>query len=140
MQTFMERFSAEFREYMNENSNFVTGISAMDWVEPEPSVKKLGRAFGKEVGVFTMKDNKYRWIYIPEDEITKGDFKDIKLSQGEFIIRFITLTSSIGHGMAPLAKINPSKGLIWFLKDYESDEIEFNTKSEKMTSIRTSLK
>ena len=41
-----------------------------------------------------------------------------------------------------MIKINPSKGLVWFLEDYEADkeDLEFETESEKITSMRTSLK
>ena len=58
------------------------------------------------------------------------------------IVRFITLTTAIGHGQSPLIKINPTKGLVWFLKDYEADseDLEFETKSQKMSFIRTILK
>lgn len=133
---------AEFREYLNEANNIFTNLKDFDWAEPEPEIKRLGKVFGKEVGVFTFKDNKYRYIYIPEDEISKGAFKYIELKSGEYLVRFITQTSAIGHGQAPLIKINPSKGLVWFLKDYEADkeDLEFEIKSQKVQFIRTSLK
>ena len=89
-----------------------------------------------------MKDNKERYIYTPDDEISKGAFKHLDVKSGEYLVRFITLTSAIGHGEAPLIKINPSKGLVWFLKDYEADseDLEFETKAQKIAFIRTSLK
>ena len=137
-----EKLRAEFREYLNEAANIITGLNHLDWAESEPEIKKLGKVFGKEVGVFNFKDNKYRYMYLPEDEISKGAFKHLELKSGEYIVRFVTLTSAIGHGQAPLIKINPSKGLVWFLKDYEADieDLEFETKSQKVTSIRTELK
>ena len=131
-----------FREFLNEGSNIFMGLHPLDLEKPEPAIKKLGDAFGKNVGVFTLKDNKYRYMYLPEDEISKGAFRHLKLNSGEYLVRVITLTSAIGNGQAPLIKINPSKGLVWFLKDYEADieDLEFETKSEKITSMRTSLK
>ena len=137
-----ERLRAEFREYLNEANNIFTNLKDFDWAEPEPEIKRLGKVFGKEVGVFGFKDNKERYIYLPEEEISKGAFDYLELKSGEYLVRFITSTSSIGHGQAPLIKINPSKGLVWFLKDYDSDneDLEFETKSQKMSFIRTSLK
>ena len=131
-----------FREWLRESQTIHTGLKDFDWAEPESEIKKLGKVFGKEVGVFNFKDNKYRYMYLPEDEISKGAFKHLKLNSGKYIVRTITLASSIGHGQAPLIKINPSKGLVWFLKDYEADkeDLEFEKKSQKITSIRTSLK
>lgn len=125
---------------LNEAANIQTELKQNDWAEPEPAIRKLGKAFGKEVGVFTFKDNKLRYIFDIEDELSKGAFKYISLSSGEYLVRSITATSAIGNGQAPIIKINPSKGLVWFLKDYEDDESEFETKSQKITSIRTSLK
>ena len=123
-------------------SNNSHGIKRFWLAEADASIRKLGMAFGKEVGVFGMKDNKERYIYTPDDEISKGAFKHLDVKSGEYIVRFITLTSAIGHGEAPLIKINPSKGLVWFLKDYEADteDLEFETKAQKMSFIRTSLK
>ena len=123
-------------------SNNSHGLKDFDWDESDASIRKLGKAFGKEVGVFGMKDNKERYIYTPDDEISKGAFKHLDVKSGEYLVRFITLTSAIGHGEAPLIKINPSKGLVWFLKDYEADseDLEFETKAQKIAFIRTSLK
>jgi hypothetical protein len=123
-----------FEEWMNEDSSFITNLKPLDWSEPESEIKKLGKVFGKEVGVFTLSDNIYRYIYLPEDEISKGAFKNISLKDGEHIVRFVTLTSSSGFGQAPLIKINPSKGLVWFLQDYEADneDLQFETKSKKV--------
>ena len=135
-----EQIKKEFREYLKESSAIHTGLKDNDWAEADESIRKLGKVFGKEVGVFGFKDNKERYMYLPENEISKGAFKNIKLNAGEYLARFITLTSSIGHGQAPLVKINPSKGLVWFLKDYEDDELEFENKSQKVAFIRTSLK
>ena len=131
-----------FREWLRESQTIHTGLKGFDWAEADVSIRKLGKAFGKEVGVFIMKDNKERYIYTPDDEISKGAFKYLDVKSGEYLVRFITLTSAIGHGQAPLVKINPNKGLVWFLKDYEVDneDLEFETKSQKMTFIRTSLK
>ena len=131
-----------FREFLNEGTSIFTGLKDFDWSEADTSIRKLGKAFGKEVGVFGFKDNKERYIYLPEDEISKGAFRHLDVKSGEYIVRFITLTSAIGNGQAPLIKINPSKGLVWFLKDYEADaeDMEFETKSQKMSFIRTSLK
>ena len=128
-----------FREWLRESQSLHTALKDFDWAEADVSIRKLGKAFGKEVGVFGMKDNKERYIYTPDDEISKGAFKHLDVKSGEYLVRFITLTSSIGHGEAPLIKINPSKGLIWFLKDYEAD-LEFETKAQKIAFIRTSLK
>lgn len=126
---------------INENANLHTGLKDMDWSEPEPAVKKLGRAFGKEVGLFGLKDNKERWIYTPDEEISKGAFKNLPVGSGEYIVRYVTQTSAIGSGQAPLIKINPSKGFVWFLKDYDADNeaLEWG-KSQKLSFIRTSLK
>ena len=68
--------------------------------------------------------------------------KHTLVKSGEYLVRFITETSSIGHGEAPLVKINPSKGSVYFLKDYDTDteDLEFETKSQKVSFIRTSLK
>ena len=131
-----------FREYLREAQIMYTGLKDHDWSEPDASIRKLGKVFGKEVGVFGFKDNKERYIYLPEEEISKGAFDHLELKSGEYLVRFITLTSSIGHGQAPLIKINPSKGLVWFLKDYDADneDLEFETKSQKMSFIRTILK
>lgn len=136
-----------FREWLrekelNEAQSIFTGLKDLDWSESTPSIKKLGKAFGKEVGVFGFKDNKERYMYLPEDEIAKGAFKYLDIKSGEYLVRFITETSAIGHGQAPLVKINPSKGLVWFLKDYEADaeDLEFESKSQKVSFIRTSLK
>src|SRR5574344_1620302 len=119
-----------FREFLKEGTTIFTGLHPLDWAEPEPAIRKLGNVFGKNIGIFTLKDNKYRYIYLPEDEISKGAFKHLDVKSGEYIVRYITLASSIGHGQAPLIKINPSKGLVWFLKDYEADkeDLEFETK------------
>lgn len=127
---------------LNEGINIQTRLKQYDWAESEPVIKKLGKAFGEEVGVFNFKDNKYRYIYDIKDELSKGAFKYISLKDGEYLVRYVTPTSAIGHGQAPLIKINPSKGLVWFLKDYDADadDLEFETKSQKITSIRTSLK
>ena len=132
----------EFREWLREAQSLHTALKDYDWTEADASIRKLGKAFGKEVGVFGMKDNKERYIYLPEEEISKGTFKHLDVKSGEYIVRFITFTSAIGHGKAPLIKINPSKGLVWFLKDYEADteDLEFETKSQKIAFIRTSLK
>lgn len=131
-----------FREWLREAQSLHTALKDFDWAEADTSIRKLGKSFGKEVGVFGFKDNKERYIYLPEEEISKGSFKHLDVKSGEYIVRFITLTSSIGHGQAPLIKINPSKGLVWFLKDYEADneDLEFETKPQKMSFIRTSLK
>lgn len=131
-----------FREWLREGQIIHTGLKDLDWAEPDSSVRKLGKSFGKEVGVFGLKDNKERFIYLPEDKISKGAFKYLDVKSGEYLVRFITETSAIGHGQAPLIKINPSKGLVWFLKDYEADDedLEFETKSQKMSFIRTSLR
>ena len=131
-----------FREWLRESQTIHTALKDFEWVESDASIRKLGKAFGKEVGVFGMKDNKERYIYTPDDEISKGAFKHLDVKSGEYLVRFITLTSAIGHGEAPLIKINPSKGLVWFLKDYEADseDLEFETKAQKIAFIRTSLK
>ena len=131
-----------FRDWLREGQTIHTGLKDFDWAEADASIRKLGKAFGKEVGVFGMKDNKERYIYTPDDEISKGAFKHLDVKSGEYLVRFITLTSSIGHGEAPLIKINPSKGLIWFLKDCEADteDLEFETKAQKIAFIRTILK
>ena len=131
-----------FREWLRESQTIHTALKDFDWVESDASIRKLGKAFGKEVGVFGMKDNKERYIYTPDDEISKGAFKHLDVKSGEYLVRFITLTSAIGHGEAPLIKINPSKGLVLFLKDYEADteDLEFETKAQKIAFIRTSLK
>ena len=131
-----------FREWLREGQTIYTGLEQYDWTEAIPAIKKLGKAFGKEVCVFGFKDNKERYMYLPEDEINKGVFKHLSVKSGEYLVRFITETSSIGHGEAPLVKINPSKGSVYFLKDYDTDteDLEFETKSQKVSFIRTSLK
>ena len=131
-----------FIDWLRESQTIHTGLKDFDWAEADASIRKLGKTFGKEVGVFGFKDNKERYIYLPEEEIRKGAFKHLDVKSGEYIVRFITLTSAIGHGQAPLVKINPTKGLVWFLKDYEADneDLEFETKSQKMSFIRTILK
>ena len=132
----------DFKEWLVESEALHTGLKDFDWAEADASIRKLGKVFGKEVGVFGFKDNKERYIYLSEDEIKKGAFKHLDVKPDEYIVRFITLTLSIGDGQVPLVKINPSKGLVWFLKDYEADDedIEFETKSQKMSYIRTTLK
>ena len=97
-----------FREWLKEGQTIHIGLKDFDWAEADASIRKLGKVFGKEVGVFGLKDNKERYIYLPEDEIRKGTFKYLDVKPGEYIVRFITLTSAIGHGRSPLIKINPS--------------------------------
>ena len=125
--------SKTFRE-LSESSVIYTNLKQFDWSESEPSIKKLGKSFGQEVGVFGInKDNKERFIFIDKD------MKQANVKPGEYLVRMISLTSAVG-GQAPLIKINPSKGLVWFLKDYEDEKSEFETKPTKMNYIRTSLK
>ena len=129
-----------FKELVESSLPIYIELSDNDWAEPEQSIRKLGEVFGKEVGVFGFKDNIERYIYLPEDEIRKGAFKELSLNTGEYIVRFVTLKSSIGNGLAPLVKINPSKGLVYFLDDYESEDMNFESKGQKVAWLRTSLK
>lgn len=129
-----------FKEILLEGQNIYTGLHPLDWQEPEQGIKRIGNAFGKNVGIFTLKDNKFRYMFSIEDELSKGAWKHIKLKQGEYLVRTVTYNSAAGD-LAPIVKINPSKGLVWFLEDYnDDDQPEFETKSEKITSMRTSLK
>ena len=45
-----------FREWLREAQSLHTALKDFDWAEADASIRKLGKAFGKEVGVFGMKD------------------------------------------------------------------------------------
>jgi len=65
------------------------------------------------------------------DDYDKKLVSAIKLKSGEKIYRYFNETSAIG-GFVLLIKINLEKGLAYFAKDYDSEDIEFETKGTKL--------
>jgi hypothetical protein len=69
------------------------------------------------------------------DNFDKEIVKDFKLKPEETIYRFVNRTSAIA-GMIPLIKINTEKGLLYFAKYNDSDEIiGFETKGIKASWV-----
>ena len=64
------------------------------------------------------------------DDFDANLVKAIKLKPGEHIFRYVNRLSAIG-GMMPFIKINIEKGLLYWLKDSEDDEIHFETLGRK---------
>jgi hypothetical protein len=61
------------------------------------------------------------------DDYDQNLIKDLKLKSGEKVFRYFNRLSAIG-GMTPLIKLNLEKGLIYFLKDNDNDDIIFETR------------
>jgi hypothetical protein len=67
------------------------------------------------------------------DDFDKSFTKDAKIKKGCKLFRYETDSM---HGFyKPLIAINPERGLIYFLADYEVDEPVFDTKSCKATYV-----
>lgn len=96
----------------------------------------------KSIGAFSLK-GAYNDFYMYDlDEFDKGYFAGrVKLHKDERLFRYETTTTKIG-GMMPLIKVNLKSGLVYFLRDLDADDYEFNSVSEKPVwiNIHTSFK
>lgn len=111
-----------------------------NWCSPVEEIKNYVDTVGGTIlGVFGFDDNKERFIYdLWENE--RNSYGYIKLKENEVIVRYLTYTTVVG-GIAPLIKINLKNGLVYHVKDYESEEVEveFETRGKKVTYLRTIL-
>ena len=108
----------------------------------DSDIHKLGLRFGELVAVFITKQNwkdkrdSERWCFKePDYNIPEWVRKELK--PNEMIVRYITRTSMASQE-ARIIKIDTKKGLVYFLKDYDVEEWEFEKKGLKVEYMRVS--
>jgi len=63
------------------------------------------------------------------DDVDREEYRHVDLKEGEELLRYNTDTM---FNFGPvLLKVNPEKGLIYFLRDLESDRAFFETRGTK---------
>jgi len=73
-----------------------------------------------------------KWLEFPIEEIgdfDKEEYRHVPLKEGERLIRYKT------EGYAPLIKVNEGRGLLYFLKDYNADSVEFEGRGLKCSIL-----
>lgn len=111
-----------------------------NWYEPEDEIKQCVSVYdGGILGVFALKNTpvNYKYIIGLNDE-EKSIFSNLKLKPNEIIVRYVSLTTSLTN-QKPLIKINLEKGLIYYLKNYEIEDFQFETRGSKVSFLRTLL-
>jgi len=68
------------------------------------------------------------------DDFDKNYYKDIKVKSGQIILRYETDVTKITN-QRPLVKINPNKGLIYFVEDLDAEEPVFETRGTKLVYL-----
>jgi len=111
-----------------------------DWCEPEDEIKQCISIYNEDIlGVFALKNTPVNYKYIIglnyEEKIF---FSNLKLKPNEIIVRYISLTTSLAN-QKPLIKINLEKGLVYYLKNYEIENFQFETRGCKVAFLRTIL-
>ncbi len=88
----------------------------------------------QSIGAFTTnvckKHTDFYMFHVEQWEIDTF-LKDTKLKPNEIILRYETKTTRVSK-MLPLIKFNIAKGLVYYLKDSDVDDINFETRGIKV--------
>ena len=110
------------------------------YVKDEDKYKHSWGRISGSVGEFDIKDSN-KWWYgtlYPLDDFDKDYWKNVALKPSERLFRYETYTTKTS-GIRPVVKININKGIIYFLKDLDSDDdknLDFETKGIKLKLLQ----